>query len=130
MIPIPAFLAAGAAKEIIAKSWQPLAYLASGLAILASVWLVIGWDERRIAAADKAGYERASLEAIAQIEKGNAEIQKQQAERAIAAGIASARAEAERESLPAKLSEMENANAALPKGDSSGLDRERARLLR
>ena len=116
--------------EAVKRAWRPLAYLAAGLCVLLAVWLVIGWDERRLEAADKAGYERARLEAVAQIERGNAEVEKRQAERAIAAGIASAKAEAERESLLSKLSEMEKANAALPKGDSCGLDRERARLLR
>jgi hypothetical protein len=116
---------------------RPLMYLAAALLLCLAVWQVISWDEARFAAVreDASREKTAAIESRdnhwkAEIERGNREVAQRQTEKAIAAAIASDRAENERAELARQLSELEKANATLPVTTSCGIDRARARLLR
>jgi hypothetical protein len=66
----------------------------------------------------------------AEIATSNAKVSEAQAQQAIAVAAAEARAAQDRAERDQALTQMEKANAALPAGDSCGLDRDRVRILR
>lgn len=119
----------GAAAPAIQTFARPLAYLAAGLAVLLSVWLVIHWDERRLAKLERDTIISRDNHWRAEIEAKSREVAQRQAERATAAAIASAKLVAERDAAESRITELERANAALPNADRIGLSRARARLL-
>lgn len=64
-----------------------------------------------------------------EIAKAAAEAQKARAEQALRASAAEARAAEDIRRLAGQLNDLERLNAALPRGDACGLDRDRVRLL-
>lgn len=119
----------GAAAPALSTLARPLAYLAAGLSILLAVWLVIGWDERRIERAERAAADARDLHWTAAIEKSNRQIAERRAEQIRSDAEAAARVATENETLRATVAEMEKRNAALPNGDRECLDAARRRLL-
>ena len=66
----------------------------------------------------------------AEIATSNAKVSEARAQQAVAVAAAEARAAQDRAERDQALTQMEKANAALPAGNSCGLDRDRVRLLR
>jgi hypothetical protein len=94
-------------------------------AILGIFWTVDGMVER----AAKRVSEARDAHWTAQIEKSNAEAERQRAEQIQRASAESETARSEIDRLRASLTDMEKLNASLPGGNACGLDVRRVRAL-
>jgi len=104
----------------------------AGLLAVAGIgaWSAFATLRSALADARSAGKAEADAQWRAQIADSNAKVADARAAQAIAVADAEARAAQDRAARAEALTMMEAANAALPDGNSCGLDRDRVRLLR
>lgn len=105
-----------------------------GIAALLALAGVGAWRAAaslRAAIGDARAAGKAEADALwrAEIAKSEAAVANARADQARVAAEADARASRDQMALTAALAELEKSNAALPRGDACGLDRDRVRLL-